>query len=187
MEEVTILLIILSIAFLFENKPINLIFNFVGILITLSLLIYYYYSSAIYFSFILIIVYTSALSILFGFIIMLNPNNYNLEEKKTGVNFIKGIIITLLLSSIIVIISKTGNYVLNYHFNDFINFIINTIKKNNNNIETLYLNKYKEVEILYKIGDTLYTFPSVLLKFFISVLILLISILSLFYLLSPTL
>jgi NADH:ubiquinone oxidoreductase subunit 6 (subunit J) len=73
--EIIILFIFLSLAFLLERKPLNLILNFVGILISLAFIISNEYPEAQFFSFILIIVYTSALSILFGFIIMLNPNN----------------------------------------------------------------------------------------------------------------
>ena len=73
--EIILLFIFLSLAFLLERKPLNLILNFVGILISLAFIISNEYPEAQYFSFILIIVYTSALSILFGFIIMLNPNN----------------------------------------------------------------------------------------------------------------
>ena len=78
--EIIILFIFLSLAFLLERKPLNLILNFVGILISLAFLISIEYPEAQYFSFILIIVYTSALSILFGFIIMLNPNNLNISS-----------------------------------------------------------------------------------------------------------
>lgn len=70
-----LLLNILLVKIIFERKYYNFILNFVSIIITTTVILitsYNYNNLILYFSFLLIIVYSSALSILFGFIIMLD-------------------------------------------------------------------------------------------------------------------
>lgn len=71
-------LFIFSIFFTFDNKPINLLLDFIGIILSISFFLILYSNSTIdlsFFSFIFIIIYGSALAILFAFIIMLFSNS----------------------------------------------------------------------------------------------------------------
>ena len=79
MNQLYYILLLFSILFLLENKAINILICFVGLLITLALIIPTIKENGIinieaeYYSYILILVQVSALTILFGFIIMLFP------------------------------------------------------------------------------------------------------------------
>lgn len=66
-------LFLFSIFFTFDNKPINLLLDFIGIILSLSfyLLLTNNTFDLSFFSFIFLIIYGSALAILFAFIIML--------------------------------------------------------------------------------------------------------------------
>ena len=84
-----IFLFLFSLFFTFDNKPINLLLDFIGIILSLSfyLLFFSLAKHALidlsFFSFIFIIIYGSALAILFAFIIMLfNSNEFKLVNAK---------------------------------------------------------------------------------------------------------
>lgn len=214
------LLIGLSVAFLLERKPINIIFNFVGILITLAFIISIDFPDAQYFSFILIIIYTSALSILFGFIIMLNPNNLPKDLtliQQLLVPLISSLVLLLYLlfetTPLVKILLSTN---IGISLNDNIYTIYNTFTQVvqgtecvNDNINTCGLlhrttydgvdnslsslsfnqptrTTYEEIEesIVEKIGRNLYFIPSSIIKFFIASLILLLALVSLFFILA---
>lgn len=181
------LLIGLSIAFILERKPINIIFNFVGILITLAFLINMYIPEAQYFSFILIIIYTSALSILFGFIIMLNPN-YFIKDFTFIQQLLVSILSFLVLLFFLYYIFNIPIRLENSPINNYIHELFSSKGEYSSNI---YLN-YKtntniswqlEQSLVEKIGLNLYSTPSTIIKFFIATLILLLALISLFYLL----
>lgn len=72
-----LLLFLFSIFFTFDNKPINLLLDFIGIILSLSFFLILSSPSIdlSFFSFIFIIIYGSALAILFAFILMLFSNN----------------------------------------------------------------------------------------------------------------
>lgn len=87
-----IFLLIFSILYIIDNKPINIIIDFIGIIISISIiLININIYDVSFISIILIIIYASALAIIFGFIVMLF-NNKSLEVEKeniwknTGIN-----------------------------------------------------------------------------------------------------
>lgn len=81
-----IILFLFSLFFTFDNKPINLLLDFIGIILSLSFYLLFFSYSLIdlsFFSFIFIIIYGSALAILFAFIIMLfNSNEFKLVYAK---------------------------------------------------------------------------------------------------------
>jgi len=72
-----LLLFLFSIFFTFDNKPINLLLDFIGIILSLSFFLILSVNSVdlSFFSFIFIIIYGSALAILFAFILMLFSDN----------------------------------------------------------------------------------------------------------------
>ena len=78
MEGIKILIIIFGILFIIERKPMNIIFNFIGLIVTVAIIIGKY--KAEYISYLLIIIYCSALTIIFGFVIMLTPSSIKEEE-----------------------------------------------------------------------------------------------------------
>lgn len=167
MNEIIILFIILGTLFILENKSINLLAYYVGMVIIIAILISNYsnlsllnnqftmhykqqnweeiYNNTIgYISYILILVQISALTILFGFIIMLFPKNNTdilinnkkisqnrgeggnyegdiMGEKKKNIKIIISICLIILLLSFFKIYSQfflhtTGN---NYIFPDW--------------------------------------------------------------------
>lgn len=181
------LLIGLSIAFILERKPINIIFNFVGILITLAFLINRYIPEAQYFSFILIIIYTSALSILFGFIIMLNPN-YFIKDFTFIQQLLVSILSFLLLLFFLSYIFNIPIRLENSPINNYIHELFSSKGEYSSNIYFNYktnTNIFWQLEqsLVEKIGFNLYSTPSAIIKFFIATLILLLALISLFYLL----
>lgn len=226
--EIIILFIFLSLAFLLERKPLNLILNFVGILISLTFLISNEYPEAQYFSFILIIVYTSALSILFGFIIMLNPNNLKLssitqfntnilshstliknqdywqKDKNISIirnNKIKSLILLFFILLFLFCIKKEIEFLLDnlettknlfdllykswiewksYFFSSISNFNWNFFYNSfiDLDIEIFPFN----IEIIEKTGRNIYSSPNTIINFIIAIFILLLALISLFFL-----
>lgn len=68
-------IIILAILYTIDNKPLNIVIDFILIIINISILLFYIdIIDLSFFSFILIIIYASALAILFGLIMMLFNN-----------------------------------------------------------------------------------------------------------------
>lgn len=78
MEGIKILVLIFGILFIIERKPMNIIFNFIGLIITIAILLGF--NNVEYISYLLIIIYCSALTIIFGFVIMLTPS-FKFEDK----------------------------------------------------------------------------------------------------------
>ena len=81
MKEIEIIIYIISLIFLLEKKGINSIINFIILIILLSLYIYLDINYS-YLSFILIIIYSTAIIILFSFIIMLPEGSESSESKE---------------------------------------------------------------------------------------------------------
>jgi len=75
MREIEVILIIFVLLYIIENKPINILMNFIGITISIAIILalneYIRIIEGEYISYMLILVQVSALTILFGFIIML--------------------------------------------------------------------------------------------------------------------
>lgn len=77
MNQIFFIFLLFSLLFIIESKAINILFAFVGIMITLAILLGFDKTlseiNGEYFAYIIILVQVSALTILFGFIIMLYP------------------------------------------------------------------------------------------------------------------
>ena len=153
---IKILIIIFSLLFVLETKPMNIIFNFIGIIISVAFLIGY--NNADYISYLLIIIYCSALTIIFGFVLMLIPSTFFLEKKGKYI----GVFIAIL-------------YIFLNHKKYFFYLTSENIEKNNN----IYY-------LINKIGNLLYLDLNNIIKFFISTLILLLALIALFFIIKPT-
>lgn len=78
MKEIEIIIYIISLLFILERKAINNIIYFILLIINISIYIYMTLNYS-YLTFILIIVYSTAIIILFSFIIMLPQTSNNLS------------------------------------------------------------------------------------------------------------
>lgn len=210
MNQLIYILILFSLLYLIETKAINILFSFVGIIISVSFILPTITPNIViieseYYSYILILVQVSALSILFGFIIMLFPNlshsipisnNSNISKppknKKKSLYY-KIIIISLLIISDIIFfyflvkyqpvtLSEWKSTILSF-FSSFSaitwvqvgsNYIpIQEILNNINISDTLFLRK---------IGLMLYSVEHNIIKLIVLTIILLLAIISLFFL-----
>lgn len=199
MNEIFILFIILGTLFIIENKSINLLAYYVGMVIIIAILITIFPNlnnfeqtniGISYISYMLVLVQISALTILFGFIIMLYPKNNTdilIKEKNNQILFnnnkssIKNIIFILILISFILL-----NLYLYMNNINIINILVDIINENNI-IKTNYLNIENETStFLNKISYLLYTEPSNIFKFMVLTIILLFAIICLFFILYPT-
>lgn len=171
MEAIKLLIIVFGILFIFERKPMNIIFNFIGLIIATAILLGKYDTD--YLSYLLIIIYCSALTIIFGFVIMLTPSD---NWQSTGIS--KDIRIYLLLPFII--------FLTYFSFNSY-EFLNNHIPTT---IENLTENRILEgdwnLTIINKIGNMLYMEEINIIRFMIATLILLLALVALFYILMPT-
>lgn len=168
MEGIKLLIIIFGLLFIIERKPMNIIFNFIGLIVTVAIIIGKY--KAEYLSYLLIIIYCSALTIIFGFVIMLTPKaettTYasDMENKKKGeIKYLIPLIIFLTL----------------FLFND--STVLNIPLEGD-----ILERKDWEMTLINKIGNLLYTEEINIVKFMIATLILLLALVSLFYILMAT-
>ena len=101
MKELIGIYIIFGILFLLEKKNINKLANYIGLVLILAIILSLI--NVHYFSYILILVQISALTILFGFILMLysDQNSIKINEKNLWINIIKYIILYFLILFII--------------------------------------------------------------------------------------
>lgn len=203
MNEIFFLFIILGTLFIIENKSINLLALYIGMVIIIAILISIYpnlnnlndfWNGISYISYILVLVQISALTILFGFIIMLYPkNNTEILIKDKNKNFLSYkypnnnyfilffyIIIGLTILYFLFNIKNIDTKVISDNFNHILYDINIMDLEDVENVEN-------EISIfLNKISYLLYTEPSNILKFIIITIILLFAIICLFYILFPT-
>lgn len=185
MNEITILLIIFSLLFLIEIKSINNLANYIGIVLSIAILISLYFPSLSYISFILILIQISALTILFGLIIMLFPNNHTLPisifSSIKGNN--QGIIISNKDKSIFILLFLLFIlFNLDFSFSPF-SFFPNLEYLN---INYIYIITGDVNDLLYKIGQAFYTDPHFISKFLLLTFLLFFAIVALFYLVLPS-
>lgn len=201
MNEIYILFLILGVLFIIENKSINLLAYYVGMVILIAILISIYpdlnniqqlWNGISYISYMLVLVQISALTILFGFIIMLYPNNNTdiLIKKKKMSNNIRNIEIKKFLFYFIIFLIVVISIIF-YISNFNINIIENIIFKNGGGWEISEINNVLNIEnntsiFIKKISYLLYCDPSNILKFIILTIILLFAIICLFFILYPT-
>lgn len=156
MEAIKLLIILFGLLFIIERKPMNIIFNFIGLIVSVAIILGQ--NNTDYLSYLLIIIYCSALTIIFGFVIMLTPmENTKTIEKK----------IYLLIPFII-----------------FITYFL--FKDNSLNTIPLDFVFDSNLSLINKIGNLLYTEEINIFKFMIATLILLLALVALFYILMAT-
>lgn len=207
MNEIYILFIILGTLFIIENKSINLLAYYVGMVIIIAIIIgiypninkiEQYWNGISYISYILVLVQISALTILFGFIIMLYPKNNteilikdkiisdkNIKKKRNLINLYKYIILILFIVMLWISYNKykdMGIGIYEIIKNIIIENKIENIEQKIENIEGVN----NTLVFLNKISYLLYTEPSNILKFMILTIILLFAIICLFFILFPT-
>lgn len=161
MEAIKLLIILFGLLFIIERKPMNIIFNFIGLIVSVAIILGQ--NNTEYLSYLLIIIYCSALTIIFGFVIMLTPNptdsNTKTKEKK-----IYYLIPLIILITIFIFKENTINSL------DF----------------DLIFNNESNLSLINKIGNLLYTEEINIFKFMIATLILLLALVALFYILMAT-
>jgi len=167
MEGIKLLIIIFGLLFIIERKPMNIIFNFIGLIVTVAIIIGKY--KAEYLSYLLIIIYCSALTIIFGFVIMLTPSSKKEEEenKKSEMKIVYLIPFIIFLTFFL------------FYDNDYFNLL---------EMEKIEIIERKDwgMTLIQKIGNILYTEEINIIKFMIATLILLLALVALFYILMAT-
>lgn len=160
MEAIKLLILVFGLLFILERKPMNIIFNFIGIIISTAILLGHFDTD--YLSYLLIIIYCSALTIIFGFVIMLTPSDH--FERFYDHKFFLFLPLFILLS-----------------YNS-----LNTSDVLNNLDNLILLDGDWDLTFLNKIGYLLYFDDINIIRFFIATLILLLALVALFFILSPT-
>lgn len=166
MNQIIYIFILFNLLFLIERKAINKLLTFVGIIITTALLLAEEMKiiDGTYFSYILILIEVSALTILFGFIIMLFPN-ISTRSSLSGPSLFNNplISIILLIPLLFLLQSKTSLNIWNpfaYYSPEF------SIEENN---------------FIRKIGFLFFTENCSIFKLILLTLILLFAIVALFF------
>lgn len=191
MEGLIILLIILSLLFIIEYKSINTLANFIGIIIIIAIILALY--NCDYLSFILILVQISALTILFGFIIMLFPKNNTIPhpspQQPFNSKFIykfeirkgyKYILCTIIISLLIKLLNYYPSVLYYNYFSDSLNLYYNQFS-----YPFSLLSISNSHNFLFKLGGILYN-SIYSIVFIVLIIFLLFAIIALFYLLIPT-
>ena len=111
MNNIIILIYVLTILYILEYAPITLLFIYVLLIINIAILLSYI--NCAYISYILILVYIGAMSVLFGFVIMLIPN-------PTIFGFNEIIIYKYIIPIIIIFTYILYHYILDLPKNNFI-------------------------------------------------------------------
>ena len=161
MEGIKLLIVIFGLLFILERKPMNILFNFIALVITVAILL----AKSIgmdYLSYLLIIIYCSALTIIFGFVIMLTPNYSYFNEIKRG-----SFLIPFLCHFAVIITA-----LIFYHPFDIILGYDGSMENNEN--------------VIMKIGNLLYREEINIIKLMIATLILYFALVALFFVLMAT-
>lgn len=160
MEAIKLLIILFGLSFIIERKPMNIIFNFIGLIVTVAILLGQ--NNTEYISYLLIIIYCSALTIIFGFVIMLTPDKdfTNTSEKKIFFLILFIIFITF--------------------------FLFQDTTSSMTEVLNIVPNKEWNMTLINKIGNLIYMEEINIMKFIIATLILLLALVALFYILMPT-
>lgn len=160
MEAIKLLIILFGLLFIIERKPMNIIFNFIGLILSVAIILGQ--NNTDYLSYLLIIIYCSALTIIFGFVIMLTPNPTDSNTKDKKIYFLIPFII----------------FITFFLFKD--NTLTNSIE-----LDKIF-NNDSNLSLINKIGNLLYTEEINIFKFMIATLILLLALVALFYILMAT-
>lgn len=164
---IELLIITFGLLNIIEIYPIYNILYFIIIVISLSILIYK--EGIIYLSFILIIVYSTALIILFGFIIMKNKKQYPITYKYFKVVQIFGYQVkSIYILASIIIISFLYYSITALYYPVLIQYDLS--------------NSLLSIDMITKIANILYGDPIYIYLILLSTIILLFPIISLLYL-----
>jgi NADH:ubiquinone oxidoreductase subunit 6 (subunit J) len=170
MEAIKLLIILFGLLFIIERKPMNIIFNFIGLIVSVAIVLGQ--NNTEYLSYLLIIIYCSALTIIFGFVIMLNPNPKGIKTRDKKIYFLIPFILFITF-----FLFKDNS--LNNDSN------LSLIFNNDSNLSLIF-NNDSNLSLINKIGNLLYTEEINIFKFMIATLILLLALVALFYILMPT-
>jgi len=164
------MLIIFSILFIIEKKEINKILNYVGIILTTAIIITQIKGigriDGEYITYTLILVQISAITIIYGFVLMLFPKR---TENEKRYEIYKKIITIIIIISI---------YILIYNI---IGGELNIEEIERTEIEEI---NHTKIRTLRTIGEEIYTDPNNIMKLIIMGMILLLGIIGLFYIIS---
>lgn len=168
MNQIIILLIIFSLLFIFTKKNSDKLLNYVGIILTIAMLIMYqsklHEVDGEYIPYTLILVQISAITIIFGFVMMLFANRESIKHSNNPLWLI------LIIPLLFFIIIKT-------------NSIIPEMAE-----PAEMINRFKNVQhntilVLRKLGHEIYIAENGILKLAVLAGILLIIIIALFFIL----
>lgn len=151
-------IILFSILFVIEYKPINILFNFIAIIISIAFLLGL--NNCQFISYILALVFLGALTILFGFVIMITPPTKLINSSHRVILSPFNTIIIL-----IIIVSLISYFTLGD--DNYIN-IINTLYTPSSILEQNVL--------INKIGEMIYSNTIENIKFLLITLILLVAL-----------
>lgn len=207
MNQIIYILLLFCLLFLIETKAINILLSFVAIMLSLAFILPTITSNvgtieSEYYSYILILVQVSALTILFGFIIMLFPNLSHSTPKTLPKRTIDPeptksmkpsfklksitIFISLLLLSFLFFRYSKGFFGLGYDFKlSFLHHSFQTLNYQGNLITVKeIINNINSSDTLFlrKIGVLLYSVDHNIIKLLVLTIILLLAIISLFFL-----
>ncbi len=167
MNQIVILLIIFSLLFIFANKNTDKLLNYVGIILTIAMLIMYqsqlYEVDGEYIPYTLILVQISAITIIFGFVMMLFASRTNTGET---INPLWLIIIVPLLFCIVLYFPEISE--------------ISDIHESTDKLKNI---QHNTILVLRKLGHEIYIEETGILKIAVLAAILLILIIALFFLL----
>ena len=159
------LYVLFGLLFLYERKAINMLVAYIGMTITMAIIVgnspYIRQVEGEYLSYILILVQVSALTILFGFIIMLFPRSSTTNiPPQARVLIITGL--ALLLIELVLVLYPIGE------------------PSRIEGVERVHT----DIPLLRTIGELLYTDNTTIVKLMVVTLILLVAIVGLFFLIT---
>lgn len=189
-----ILFIIFCILYTLDTKPINIVIDYIGIILNIAIIIILNKYDISLISYLLIIIYASALAILFGFIIML----YKSEKRNNNNIILKDFFIPLKIIPIkkenkIISISKIFLN-LNLFFIYFLIFIyfiyniityISNLSYNTYIVEPIYYytNNYKVNNFIYILYYNIFNNNIYIFNIILIILILLLAFISIIFIL----
>lgn len=183
MEGIKLLIVIFGLLFIVERKPMNILFNFIGLVVTVAILLGQsapFGAGIDYLSYLLIIIYCSALTIIFGFVIMLTPMSPTptSAQAPTAEGGRLGWGRSYLIPFLCALAVTATALIFNYNHPFEITGISNMVEYGGGPTEGW--------SVINKIGNLLYTEEINIIKFMIATLILFFALVALFFVLMPT-
>lgn len=188
MEGIKLLIVIFGLLFIVERKPMNILFNFIGLVVTVAILLGQsapFGAGMDYLSYLLIIIYCSALTIIFGFVIMLTPISSTPTSAPNPKWGLAGRGESLLIPFLCALAITVTALIFNYNHPFEIIGISDMGVCPGEGLENI--DRPTEGSVINKIGNLLYTEEINIIKFMIATLILFFALVALFFVLMPTL